>query len=73
MYNRKENEELFPKFLCKSCTKCVDKRCTFYNRPVEKTFNRCFNHSNYHTVATRYQSPEQIETIAEDNYLKEIA
>lgn len=53
-----------PDFYCESCSKFQNKRCTFYGRPVKQD-NRCFNHSFYHTVATKYQSPENIAEIAQ--------
>lgn len=71
MYVTDLTEEKTPKFYCKSCSKCTDKHCSFFNRRVEK-HNRCFNHSNYHTVTTKYQSPENIAEIAELNHLKEV-
>ena len=67
----KNKEQPLPKYLCKSCTKCEENRCTFYNRPIIKDYNRCFNHSNYHPVASKYVSPVNIEDIAleEENKL----
>lgn len=53
-----------PVFYCESCEKCISGYCSFYERRVNTNFNRCFNHSNYHTVATKYQSPENITEIA---------
>jgi len=68
--NKKEN---LPKYYCSSCTKCVRSTCLFYNRRVDPKYNRCFNHSNYHTVATQYKSPCNIADIAEENYKRYIA
>lgn len=58
-----KTQEVIPKFTCRTCMRFQNKRCTFYDRPMDKN-NRCFNHSNYHTVATKYQSPENITEIA---------
>ena len=65
--NKKEQQ--LPKYYCDTCTKCVNSRCLFYNRRVEPKYNKCFNHSNYHPVATQYQSPCNIAEIAEENTL----
>lgn len=60
----KKKEENLPKYYCDTCTKCVNSRCLFYNRRVEPKYNKCFNHSNYHPVATKYVSPVNIKEIA---------
>lgn len=65
MYVSSKEKENVPQHTCRTCTKCVNKHCTFYNRRVEP-YNRCFNHSNYHTVATKYQTPQQLEEIKEE-------
>lgn len=76
-----------PKHYCKDCKQCISSggemveglltaircRCTFYNRPVEPLYNKCFNHSNYSPVHTHYEEPENIVEIAIQNELKRIA
>ena len=54
-----------PKYTCKTCAKCQNSYCTFFNRHILPD-NRCFNHSNYHTVAVRYQEPEQLKELKEE-------
>lgn len=57
---RKTAEVKTPKYLCKSCTKCVDNRCTFYNRPIITDYNRCFNHSQYSPLTASFKEPENL-------------
>lgn len=63
-----------PKYYCESCTKmtagCV---CQCFNRRVEPKFNRCFFHTSYSPVAQTYRSPENIQEIAYENYLREVS
>lgn len=34
--------------LCGTCERCTaDSRCGYFNRYVERGYNRCFNHSKY--------------------------
>lgn len=70
---KQKNEENVPKYFCKTCTKCSNKYCSFFNRRVDPKYNRCFNHSNYHPVATSYVSPVNIKEIALANEEKQIA
>ena len=62
-----------PKYTCKSCTKCSNKWCSFFNRRVEPTFNRCFSHTFYHTVTTKYKSPNNLEEIVKEEESRRIA
>lgn len=71
--NGKNTKEVKPpQYLCKTCTKCVNSRCTFYNRQVEVDYNKCFNHSNYSPIATSFRSPDNLEEIVR-NEEKQIA
>lgn len=62
-----------PKYYCRSCKRCNNKKCSFFNRYVELDYNKCFYHSNYNPTATKYVSPVNIKEIATQNYLKGIA
>jgi len=44
-----EKEIATPKYTCGSCSRCIkdDKYCTFHQRRVEPTHNRCFDHAMY--------------------------
>ena len=62
-----------PKYACSSCTKCSNKWCSFFNRRVEPKFNKCFNHTFYHTVATKYQAPANLAERVNEEELKRTA
>ena len=62
-----------PKYTCKSCTKCSNKWCSFFNRRVEPNFNKCFNHTFYYTVTTKYKSPNNLEEIVKEEESRRIA
>lgn len=69
---KQEEAVITPKFLCGSCERCTsDNRCEFYQRPVEPTENKCFNHSTYTSSPIKAifkQLPKEImdEIIAEN-------
>ena len=63
--NQELNEIPIPKYLCMTCTKCVDTRCKVFNRYVEKTYNRCFYHSNYSPIIAEFKPPENLKEIIE--------
>lgn len=56
-----------PKYFCKTCTKCVNSRCSVFDRHIEPDYNRCFNHSNYSPNIVPFKAPSNIEEIAKDN------
>lgn len=60
---KKTEEVKTPKYLCQNCTKCVDNRCTFYNRPIITDYNRCFNHSHYKPIAVALKTPDNSDEI----------
>lgn len=62
-----------PKYYCRSCNRCINKRCSFFDRYVEPDYNKCFNHSDYKPTVTKYVSPVNIKEIATKNHLKAIA
>lgn len=62
-----------PKYYCNSCKRCNNKRCSFFDRYIEQDYNKCFYHSSYNPIATKYVSPPNIKEIATKNYLKAIA
>ena len=63
---RKTEEVKTPKHLCQSCSKCVENRCTFYNRPIVKDYNRCFNHSHYAPVTVAFKAPDNLEELVRE-------
>lgn len=63
---KKEKEIKTPDFYCESCEKRCGNRCTFYNRPIVKDYNRCFNHSNYSPIQAVFKAKEDLEKIIEE-------
>lgn len=62
---REEKEVKIPKWLCNSCTKCVASHCSFFNRHVDVTYNKCFYHSSYSPLSVSFRIPENLEEIIE--------
>ena len=52
-----------PEHYCEDCTKRCLNRCTFFQRPVVKDWNRCFYHSYYSPVAASFRCPDNLEEI----------
>lgn len=64
--SRKLAEAKQPKYSCGSCTKCEGNRCTFYNRPIVKDYNRCFSHSQYSSISVEFKAPTNLEEIVRE-------
>ena len=54
-----------PKYFCKTCNKCQDKRCQVFNRYVEEN-NRCFYHSNYSPIEAEFVSTVTMKDVIEE-------
>lgn len=67
-------EQVQPKYYCATCLKLKDGNyCDCFQRPVDKNYHRCFNHSNYNPINAVFKAPDNIEEIALENEMKEIA
>lgn len=61
----KQSSQPQPKYLCATCTKLKEGSfCDCFQRPVDKDYNRCFNHSNYNPIVAVFKAPENIEEVA---------
>lgn len=70
----KKTEQPQPKYFCATCTKLKDGNyCDCFQRPVDKDYNRCFNHSSYSPIVAVFKAPENIEEIALANEVKRYA
>lgn len=63
---KKSAEVKTPKHFCQTCDKCDNNRCTFYNRPIVKDYNRCFNHSKYSPITVAFKAPDNLEEIVRE-------
>lgn len=63
---KKEKEIKTPDFYCESCSKRCENRCTFYNRPIVKDYNRCFNHSAYAPITVAFKAPDNLEELVRE-------
>lgn len=68
-----EQEVIPPKYHCSSCTKCAKNWCSFFNRHIEKDFNRCFNHSNYSPILASFKPQKNLEELIEKEQEKRYA
>lgn len=59
-----------PKYFCMSCKKRLNNRCSFFNRPVIKDYNRCFYHTNYSPVSAAFRIPDNLEEIMREEEKK---
>ena len=64
-YQNKSKESKIPAFYCKSCNSNCNGYCSFYSRKIKENNNKCFNHSNYSPVATKFKAPEHLNEIIE--------
>ena len=64
-YCKKEKEVKTPAYFCTNCTNNTNSFCSFYGRRINGDFNRCFNHSNYSPVSTKYRTPTRLNEIIE--------
>lgn len=62
-----------PKYHCSTCTKCNKNWCSFFNRHIEKDFNRCFYHSNYSPILASFKPQENLELLVEKEQEKRYA
>lgn len=76
-----------PKYYCKNCKSCtrtggeiveglltaVSYRCSFFDRRVNPNYNKCFSHSNYSPVHTKYKEPENLVELVLEEEEKRIA
>lgn len=53
----------YPAFKCKSCSKCSQKYCNFYKRPVDEKYNNCFHHSKYEPFTKEFKQDKNLEII----------
>lgn len=62
---RGEKEFKVPKYFCKTCSKCQDKRCQVFKRYVEEN-NRCFYHSNYSPIEAEFVPTVSMKDVIEE-------
>lgn len=63
-YGIKASKEITtPTYKCLSCAKRNENRCEFYQRPIENLYNKCFNHSMYHTAPIFREHPNLDEFV----------
>lgn len=73
-YHAGEKDVKTPNFYCRSCENNCDKHCSFYDRPVDPNYNRCFNHTFYHPIAIRFKAPSNLEEIVQkEEELKKVS
>lgn len=64
-----------PKYYCKTCAKCCNNRCKFFDRPIIPDYNRCYYHSKYSIIALKFKAPDNLEEIIqkeEEEKLKKV-
>ena len=52
-----------PSYYCRDCNKRCGNRCTFFSRPIDMNFNRCFNHSFYSPIHAAFRATANLEQI----------
>ena len=66
MYFTRKEKNNIPKYSCKTCGRVTSGGyCSYWGRKIDP-YNKCFNHTNYHTVATTYKEPQQLQQIKEE-------
>lgn len=70
----KEKDQPIPKYYCDTCAKNLGHtHCDCFQRPINETYNKCFNHSHYRPANAVFKAPPNIKQIAEENEAKRYA